>query len=351
MTCTCQLISEPREFPPRYDQSTCPTHGPDAPQFFIDHGTIHCRVTGKHVSIEEAVDLLNIESGTTERIAWKIAADLGTRLREAETERNRLRDAIPCSACGASDWQIHNCVDCMTAARTESERLTSALATYKTEYEEVCADRARLTTESERLRGEVSSLCAVLVDVATRCRHMGQDWLADRIQAALDNAERDKPPAFVGTVDEFEAHLEATTSHSPPPAFVGEGKGTSGDTTTDFNLLLSPRAGETFDLDLGAVRIDEVTESMVAFTVWANPSREEDRQRWSRQQWREAVERYRTRNDQPTMTCPKCGGEMEDFDGIGVLAHLECGYCTHPSLDGNVCGICQKTVDTHGGIE
>ncbi len=52
---------------------------------------------------------------------------------------------------------------------------------------------------------------------------------------------------------------------------------------------------------------------------------------------------------QPTMTCPQCGTEMDDFDGVGVLAHVApmpdaCGYCRHPSrdlIDGKwTCGIC-----------
>jgi hypothetical protein len=55
-------------------------------------------------------------------------------------------------------------------------------------------------------------------------------------------------------------------------------------------------------------------------------------------------------DDMPEMTCPKCGKEMPDFDGFGVLAHVApmpdpCGYCSHPSLDDNVCGICGIKVD------
>jgi len=42
----------------------------------------------------------------------------------------------------------------------------------------------------------------------------------------------------------------------------------------------------------------------------------------------------------PTMTCPRCGEELPDMDGFGCLAHLECGYCTHPSVTDGVCGIC-----------
>ncbi len=48
----------------------------------------------------------------------------------------------------------------------------------------------------------------------------------------------------------------------------------------------------------------------------------------------------------PTATCPQCKAEVEDFDGFGVLAHLKpfygdgCGYCSHPSRDDGVCGLC-----------
>jgi hypothetical protein len=50
--------------------------------------------------------------------------------------------------------------------------------------------------------------------------------------------------------------------------------------------------------------------------------------------------------DDPTMTCPQCGAEMPDPDGFGVLAHIKpaypdgCGYCSHPSRDDGVCGLC-----------
>ena len=57
-----------------------------------------------------------------------------------------------------------------------------------------------------------------------------------------------------------------------------------------------------------------------------------------------------TTDDMPTMTCPRCGAEESDFDGLGMIAHVApgfpngCGYCTHPSRDkgpaGWVCGIC-----------
>jgi len=36
------------------------------------------------------------------------------------------------------------------------------------------------------------------------------------------------------------------------------------------------------------------------------------------------------------MKCPKCGQWLIDYDGMGVLAHDECGYCSHPSSMGGM---------------
>lgn len=55
-------------------------------------------------------------------------------------------------------------------------------------------------------------------------------------------------------------------------------------------------------------------------------------------------------------TCPKCGADVPDHDGFGVLAHLKpvhadgCGYCSHPSAEvvagkGSVCGICSAVIE------
>ena len=39
-----------------------------------------------------------------------------------------------------------------------------------------------------------------------------------------------------------------------------------------------------------------------------------------------------TEFDQPVMTCPQCGVEYKDFDGLGVLYCEKCGFCKHASL-------------------
>lgn len=80
MNCTCKVLSTS---PVRYDQSECPTHGPNAPRFFIDHGTIHDKATGKHVQtrpddgyedgISACCDLLNELSGGLAPLAERIA--------------------------------------------------------------------------------------------------------------------------------------------------------------------------------------------------------------------------------------------------------------------------------------
>lgn len=58
MKCSCVLVDS-AVLPPVYDSTDCPTHGPNAPRYFVDHGVIHDRVTGKHVDAEEAAALLN----------------------------------------------------------------------------------------------------------------------------------------------------------------------------------------------------------------------------------------------------------------------------------------------------
>lgn len=49
--------------------------------------------------------------------------------------------------------------------------------------------------------------------------------------------------------------------------------------------------------------------------------------------------------EQPTMTCPRCGAEYEDFDGFGVVFCERCRFCRHLSRDGDgkggmVCSYC-----------
>lgn len=45
------------------------------------------------------------------------------------------------------------------------------------------------------------------------------------------------------------------------------------------------------------------------------------------------------------IACPECGESQEDLDGFGVLHCPKCGYCTHASVTGSVCGLCGKQVE------
>lgn len=46
------------------------------------------------------------------------------------------------------------------------------------------------------------------------------------------------------------------------------------------------------------------------------------------------------------MTCPRCGAEHEDFDGLGVLYCGSCDYCVHASATGGVCDFCGKNTES-----
>ena len=50
--------------------------------------------------------------------------------------------------------------------------------------------------------------------------------------------------------------------------------------------------------------------------------------------------------EQPKMQCPQCEAEYEDFDGLGVLYCVKCGFCKHASathIDGKwICDYCGK---------
>jgi DNA-directed RNA polymerase subunit M/transcription elongation factor TFIIS len=50
----------------------------------------------------------------------------------------------------------------------------------------------------------------------------------------------------------------------------------------------------------------------------------------------------------PKMSCPKCGKEYDDFDGLSFSYCPACGYCSHPAIDGNddklICGVCGREV-------
>jgi len=50
-------------------------------------------------------------------------------------------------------------------------------------------------------------------------------------------------------------------------------------------------------------------------------------------------------NDMPTITCPKCGYEFEDFDGFGFIYCDKCQHCTHPNSMDGVCGICGRKIN------
>lgn len=50
-------------------------------------------------------------------------------------------------------------------------------------------------------------------------------------------------------------------------------------------------------------------------------------------------------DEMPNAQCPKCGALQEDYDGFGVLYCDSCGYCKHPTQQGDgTCSICGEWV-------
>lgn len=44
--------------------------------------------------------------------------------------------------------------------------------------------------------------------------------------------------------------------------------------------------------------------------------------------------------EQEHSPCPRCGGLVPICEVGTVACHRECGYCSHPAMDGDVCALC-----------
>jgi len=50
------------------------------------------------------------------------------------------------------------------------------------------------------------------------------------------------------------------------------------------------------------------------------------------------------KNTMPKMQCPRCGHEKEDFDGLGMLHCIKCGWCEHAAVTGDRCDYCETII-------
>jgi hypothetical protein len=58
------------------------------------------------------------------------------------------------------------------------------------------------------------------------------------------------------------------------------------------------------------------------------------------------LQREAEEQEEPVIVCcPQCGAEQEDLDGFGVLHCPLCGFCTHISVTGLICGLCGAKVE------
>jgi len=52
--------------------------------------------------------------------------------------------------------------------------------------------------------------------------------------------------------------------------------------------------------------------------------------------------------------CPKCGHEVEDLDGFGMLCDLGpggCGWCSHPNITDGQCGFCGRMMEDRPSMD
>jgi hypothetical protein len=52
--------------------------------------------------------------------------------------------------------------------------------------------------------------------------------------------------------------------------------------------------------------------------------------------------------DPPQSQCPRCHAWQSDLDGFGVLKCDRCDYCSHASIDGHVCTLCNQQIGEDG---
>lgn len=149
-------------------------------RFFVNHGMIHDGLTGKHVELDEAAELLNVEPADIQRIAWGIVTKLGAMLKNMEAERDAAKaecEQLRVSYRRTFDRKVQEVARAAAGQRVlELEGLlnTRAVATVgvldvaRGEHERLTAERDAARAECERLRaGNVVVLC---LECATECR-------------------------------------------------------------------------------------------------------------------------------------------------------------------------------------
>lgn len=136
-------------------------------RFFVNHGMIHDGLTGKHVELDEAAELLNVEPADIQRIAWGIVTKLGAMLKNMEAERDAAKAEceqlrVARAAAGQRVLELEGLLN------TRAVATVGVLDVARGEHERLTAERDAARAECERLRaGNVVVLC---LECATECR-------------------------------------------------------------------------------------------------------------------------------------------------------------------------------------
>ena len=182
-------------------------------RFFVNHGMIHDGLTGKHVELDEAAELLNVEPADIQRIAWGIVTKLGAMLKNMEAERDAAKAEceqlrVARAAAGQRVLELEGLlntravatVGVLDVARGEHERLTAERDAANKRVLELEESIRKLHEVHTR---DIAQLCAAKYDADTRAAE-----LADKL--------RESPPRVAASV------ADLTLYKSETPAEVSE---------------------------------------------------------------------------------------------------------------------------------
>jgi hypothetical protein len=171
----------------------------EEPRYFVDHDTIHDRLTGQHVDLVEAAGMLSVEPETIQRVAWGVVVKLGAALKNAESHRDRL--LVELGEARAERDEAREAAHIVKWA--DDTRLSARLAA---EHREASANWERLQMQTVRERD--AAIARANLEAAHH-EHLRTERDAARTEAARWERAATDYAKTIGTQHESVARIEA----------------------------------------------------------------------------------------------------------------------------------------------